>query len=336
MAILRNDYFERIRTRRFDEESGNYDLSESFKNTQLSQGTRYIYESMRPIDDKYRKITQGAIEAVEKHINRNWPSLTNAIDIKRQGSVTTFTEIEATSDADLLIIQNEYSWCNGYKADSTYQGSTSQLMTTWKKEIAEFLDTKYNSIKEKEKCVLINMQNPKRKIDVVPASWYLKKWQGKDTDAGVATYKNGIKNNFSFPFRVTKNINLQGNQKGDSNRRAIRYLKSLKSDSEGQIDLSSFEIYSFINDIINEIPYGSNGTVLSAFLLGQIDTYLKHFKDSEQILSPCSTESPFKNRRPHFERNFRLLSEGIQQLHNDAQNDVYHTPRLFEKGILYG
>lgn len=335
MAVLTEDYLDRVRNRRFDAETRSYGLSDSFANAALSKGTRYIYESMRPIEDRYRQITLRAIENVKNHLSREWSTVGRSIDVRQQGSVTSLTEIEATSDADIVVLHNKYHYCNGHEPANPYIGNVPQTMSDWKKEIYRYFSNQYNSVEEKSKCVLIDMQNPKRKIDVVPAAWYLNKNSSKDSSAGVVTYENGKKHNTSFPFKVTDHINEWGRYKEDSNRKAIRYLKSLKADSDGEIELTSFEIYSFITDVVSEIPTGINGPVLSLFLSNQIGSYLRYSKDSERIASPCGSEKPFENRRNYFERNFTKLQQAMEQLHASTRADMYSHPRIFEQGIIY-
>ena len=336
MAILDPGYIEQLRNRRYDPELGTYDLSESFRGTTLSAGTKYIYESMLPINNRYRDITIRAIDMVSNRLlGGQWRAVGGTPDIRLQGSVASFTEIEAASDADLLILQNTFQYCDNYTPTIPWAGNPVTTMSAWKTEIAEELNKFYNDVNEKDKCILVNMQNPKRKIDVVPATWFVKNSYQRELNKGVTIYNNGIRHNDSFPFRIIDRIQSDANSKGESNRRAMRYIKSIKADSSGTIKLTSFEIYTFVTSLVPEMTYGSNGLPLSIFLERQIQVYLQGAKDCEYLISPCGTEYPFAGRRSYFIENFSQVSAAMRELHSNLTLDLYYHPDILSRGVPY-
>lgn len=330
-----NDRFERLRQRRYDPLNFSYDVRKNFSNENISQSTRYIYESMQPISEEYRKITFKAAHNVQKHITGQFQSLQNLHSFQYQGSATTNTEIAIHSDIDVLFVQNDFHYFS--PSVNKYTGNPTNVMKNVQKEIFEKLNSRYNDVTKKPKNIKVNMQNPKRQVDVVPATYDFGSDISKNTDnAGIVIYNNGTYHNKSYPFSVTKNINNKAYITREASRRLIRYLKNIKEDSSQKISLTSFEIYTFVHQFLDNYIWGLDGVPLSFYLKKEIDEYLSQIKDCETIASPCSTEKPFHGNSKHFNDNMSMIGEELNSIHSGISfQDRIRYPKLITEGLKY-
>lgn len=332
--MLMSDKIERLRQRRFDPIKGQYDVRENFSNTEFSQSTRYIYETMQPISKEYRDITIGAADKVTRHLNRQFNSLDYLHSFRYQGSVTTNTEIAVHSDIDILFMQKDFHYID--LPASKYAGNATNVMKNVQAEIFNKLNSHYNDVTKNPKNIKVNMQNPKRQVDVVPATYHFGPDSSQNIEnAGVVIYNNGSYHNKSFPFSVTANINYKARITNEASRRLIRYLKNIKEDSDLDISLTSFEIYTFVHDFLDNHIFGLDGVPLSYYLRKEISEYLVEHKDCESIASPCSTEKPFEHRTTHFNHNMSLIVEELDSIHRDVISDQRNFPRITTEGLKY-
>ena len=292
---------------------------------------------MNQIDGKYRAITLSAIRNVQNHLTTNFSSLKNTPTFELQGSVATQTEIKVHSDADLLIAQNDFHNLREIPVRFPYKGSTKDLMINFKQEVHDILNGAYSNVTIEKKCINVDMGNPKRNIDVVPVAFSFNDYDfdAKMNKTGVVTYQGGLVHNTSFPFKVRDEMNGKGNRTINASKALVRYLKNIKVDSDLDINLSSFEIYSFLHSIEDVVIYGKQGVPLSLILYAEIELFLAQRKDCEILASPCKNETPFRGRRKHFEDNLRLIKEELDALHFEFRLDEQKFPNFRQRGIKY-
>ena len=108
MATL--DYNTRLanlQSRKYDPGLREYAVTNKFSASDIPADIKYLFESMKPIGEKYNSKTIQAAQNVQNHLERDF-SLHFQRDYRTQGSVKTNTNIRVHSDFDLLTIVKKY------------------------------------------------------------------------------------------------------------------------------------------------------------------------------------------------------------------------------------
>jgi len=125
MAVL--DYNKRLanlQSRKYDPGLREYAVTNKFSASDVPADVKYLFESMRPIDQKYNAKTIQAAENVRTHLERDF-NLHFQRDYRTQGSVKTNTNIRVHSDFDLLTLVNKYF----YEEQAVAQFTLPQIPT---------------------------------------------------------------------------------------------------------------------------------------------------------------------------------------------------------------
>lgn len=243
-----------------------------------SNALEYVKRSMQGVAKEY---TDKSIEA-GNNVKNHLKEILYSVDYEYQGSVMTNTHIRGNSDIDLLVlcdkfyyannpvVQSKYSSeLNSYQLNESqisrlkshvanagnYSGDSNQdLMDIRLKSENKMKATYYICDTTKPKCIAITNQNLHRDVDIVVAAWH-KTYEGiRD---GVSK-KNSIRvydkdldyvGRVESPFVSIERINTKDSSVNGRLKKMIRFMKTLKYDSQKLIDLSSFEINAICYNI---------------------------------------------------------------------------------------
>jgi hypothetical protein len=236
--------------------------SENYLGVDFPDSVKYTLGAMAEVDTEYTQNTIKEGERIKNQIN----DLKNAgfnISFEFQGSTTNNTHIKQHSDIDLLVLQENFLFNSS--SSTLYQGD-------WKKEQISLRQSCYEKLKNiyytanvdntGKFAISITGGSLKRKIDVVPACWDMGKNQQdsyNETLKGVRVYtKNCDDFNVNYPFLNNKLIEQKDNRCYGNYRKAIRLLKTLKSDSDRQIDISSYDIVALLYHMVDSNYYVNN------------------------------------------------------------------------------
>ncbi len=238
---------------------------------------KYVKRAMCAVDSEYTQRTKAAGEAAKQHLRERIPN----VSFEYQGSVMTDTHIKGASDIDLLVICDKFYGTeinkvreelnNSYRHTftevrrlrnydnnfSTYQGDSSADLRQLREATERVMKEKYTICDtSKPKAVKITNQHLHRDVDIVTSSWF----QSYDYVLnGMPEEKRGIKiynkqlgyaEGPDYPFLSISRINKKSAETNGRLKRMIRFLKNVRTDSDKNIPLSSFDI----NAICYSIP----------------------------------------------------------------------------------
>lgn len=240
---------------------------------------KYIKLAMNEVDDTYTAKTIEAGNRAKDHLQAEQ----TGIDYRFQGSVMTQTHIKGASDIDLLTLTNKFVSTDIFKMRSIlekgvpnysftarsrmqrysnnfsrYGGDYMQDLRDLRRSDETILKKWYPAHCDTKKAKAVHVFNTglRRDVDVVASVWYDSVdyvINDKDeTYRGVAIYnKEEDKEEApSYPFLAIANINARSCLTGGRLKKMIRFLKNVRTDSDIEIDLSSFEI----NAVCYSIP----------------------------------------------------------------------------------
>lgn len=305
---------------------------------------KYVRMAMMAVDEEYTRKTKQAGEAAKDHLKRD---LSN-VEYRYQGSVMTDTHIRGGSDIDLLVlctkfnhtdisrIRNELnntlshtytelanlrSYNNRFSA---YQGNCYQDLRSLRLDIERIMKSNYAMCDiSKPKSVKITNQNLHRDVDVVTSCWYDSYYyvlNGEDeTNRAISIY-NKDTNTYSgpdYPFLSISRINNRSAVTNGRLKRMIRFLKNVRTDSDKDIDLTSFEI----NAICYDIPISEYQNMEYKELVGLLWSRMYHlWKDGtvDQLRSVVGNEFVFKGK-PDKVDALKLLEDEVYNISCDLK-----------------
>ncbi|WET03967.1 hypothetical protein P0R33_06415 [Flavobacterium sp. YJ01] len=293
-------------------------------------------ESMQRLGNKYNDRTKEAASRVKNHLEQNF-SLHFGRDYRNQGSVMTDTNIRVHSDFDLLTIVNRYHYPGtGVPNDNPYTESDPNIdIKDLRKQAINILESQYDIVDTSgEKSIFIFNKALNRKVDVVFCFWYNSK-DYEDTKneyyRGVYLYnfKTGLKK-LDFPFAHISQVNSKGDATNDGSRKAIRLLKTLRSDND-DIKLNSFVLTTVVHAIDNSKLFYQAGKEISIakVLSIHLEKLIRDGDYRRSVKSPNGTEQPLTDE---FISGLKLLKYDLDQLIQDVEKEIYYS--YFEKGQL--
>lgn len=236
----------------------------------------YIKRSMRGVEPHYTNRTMEAGNNVKKHLEGN----NSKLDYKFQGSVMSNTHIVGYSDIDLVQITNSFYGHEGNSKfkekhdngffltesqksrllkiinDGAFLGNAEADLRNIRIDAENVLNSVYKTVDiTKPKSIEVETTNPKRKVDVVTASWHINVnsvMQGEDEYKGIQIYDKDKNERLpvDYPFLKIRLINERDKLVVGRLKKMIRFLKNLKADSDYDLDIvSSFVISSVCYNI---------------------------------------------------------------------------------------
>lgn len=306
---------------------------------------RYVMRAMKAVDDEYTKRTKAAGEVVKQHLRE---SLTN-VSYEYQGSVMTDTHIRGASDIDLLVLCEKFvgtdifkvrqelakTWkyndcqigrlCQFDNSFSQYEGNSSQDMAFLRTQIEKIMSRTYTICDtSKPKAVKITNQNLHRDVDIVTSSWFQSLDYVLDgmpeNERGIKIYNKstGLSEGPDYPFLSISRINQRSADTNGRLKRMIRFLKNVRTDSEKDIPLTSFEI----NAICYSIPvqdYVQKEYKDLVYILWHTMFHLWNDGKQDDLKSVVGNEYVFKDK-PEKLAALKVLEDEVYKINKDLGN----------------
>ncbi|SJL35215.1 hypothetical protein PGIN_YH522_00342 [Porphyromonas gingivalis] len=252
-----------------------------FSNSGLQSTDRdvvqYVKKAMCAVDEDYTRKTKEAGEAAKGHLER----VLRDVSFEYQGSVMTDTHIKGVSDIDLLVLcekfygsdihrvreelQRQYlytteelSRLRSYdQSFYSYQGNSSEDLGNLRAGIERTMKYIYDECDTSHaKAVKIRNKHLNRDVDIVTSSWfqslsYVLHDMPKE-ELGIKIYNKdkGYAEGPDYPFLSISRINSRSAETNGRLKKMIRFLKNVRTDSDLNIPLTSFDI----NAICYSIP----------------------------------------------------------------------------------
>ncbi|MCR9965534.1 hypothetical protein [Vibrio antiquarius] len=294
-------------------DSGDYRTREHYEKIAESAGVRYALGAMAAVSEQSTLISK-------KEGNRVADTLIDMLGteginaVKRmQGSVALDIHIEGHSDVDMLIIYSDTVLVETPKLDgsscySPDSRSMEDIVAELRKVSEEKLTSRYWQATvdcSNSKSIALEGGSLKRKVDIVPASWYrTHEYQrtGQEKDSGVDIYNKKehslIRN---YPFKHIDRVNERDAMYSGNLKKVTRLLKNVVADmpeykKSKAKQLTSYDLAGIAYHMDNELNvpgYMSLSLVEKAreFLL--LLTELPSKRDS--LIVPDGTRKIFDN-----------------------------------------
>ena len=295
---------------------------------------RYVKLAMNEVDEYYTQKTFEAGENAKTHLREN---LRFSVDFEYQGSVMTRTHIRGASDIDLLTITRKFndtdyskavdfvrsnsygfgldkvrSWLYYFNA---YTGNANADLRELRLDDERVLRMYYSQCdSSKPKSIKITNLHLHRDVDVVVASWhdslnYIKGYGDEYRGVQIYDKEKDSRSGPDFPFLSIKRINDRSSETGGRLKKMIRFLKNVRTDSDKNIDLTSFEI----NAICYDIPVSN---YQDAYYLDLVRIlWLKLYRlctnqsEADNLVSVDGTEYVFRGKPERLEQLQKLRNE---------------------------
>lgn len=216
---------------------------EAYENLIESASIKYTVGAMAPVDKKSTQISIAEGQRVADSLIKSLSNKNIKVTSKLQGSVALDIHIKGYSDVDMLIIktgivQVEYPKINENRYSSSIDKRTMEdIIKEIRLESETILPINFpqaNIDCDGNKSITMEGGSLKRKVDIVPASWYdTRKYQSSqdESDRGIKIYHKAdhklIKN---FPFKHIQLINHRDVQYHGTLKMVIRLMKNIIAD----------------------------------------------------------------------------------------------------------
>lgn len=314
-------------------------LNEDFRGLGIpySEVLEYVKRAMQGVEPAYTEKTIEAGNKIKEHLKRNNSSL----DYKFQGSVMCNTHIKGYSDIDLVQITNSFysheplvnfneKYNNSIYLTSSqkqnllnvingvpYTGDVNNTLRTIRLEAETVLTSNYKYVVAKPKSIEVNPTYPNRIVDVVTASWYenVDSVISGDTDLkGIQIYDKdkNIRLSVDYPFLKIRLLNEKDKSVNGRLKKMIRFLKTVKADSDYDLKgISSFDISSVCYNIPTWKYSEKSYYELVIILYSELKKIVEDENYRNSIRSIDGTEYIFKGK----DEKVRLLKLIFGELH---------------------
>jgi hypothetical protein len=265
MAINTSEAFARLRSRRNPEDR---QIQEVYNQIQEDQSVQYLIGAMQPVEVGYTQNTIAEADRVFNQVEQGL--LVHGVRLWKdyQGSVTKNTHILAHSDIDLLVVHGHFEDLQPPQVlNDPYLGDPlADLLFVRSTTTAKLRSAFYtaNVDDTKPKCVRISGGSLQRCVDVVPCNWWrtndFQSSGGNKIYAGFAILDKSIPSReHEQPFIHGAFLEAKDNRTFGNTKALIRLLKSLKYDSDGRCDISSYDIEGIVYHMPDDKMHASIG-----------------------------------------------------------------------------
>ena len=311
----------------------------------------YVRTAMKAVPEEYTKRSKEAGERVKEHLAKELKS----VSYKYQGSVMTNTHIRGASDIDLLVITEKYYQWNGAEVRnilnnfaekskynsaqiqllekeldySSYQGDDLQDLRDIRMDGEKVLQSVYSICDtSKPKAIKIHNLNLKRDVDTVVANWYDSSFSiahGKGENRAVQIYNKAehSRGPANYPFLSIFRINERSSNTNGRLKRMIRFLKNVKTDSDYEIDLNSFDINAICYDISTSMYHNASFYELVPVIYKQLKSICEDSTHADSLRSVVGTEYIFRYNQNKLKALRQLLSE-VEGIANDLGKEYIY------------
>lgn len=253
-----------LRARRNPEER---QLQEVYSQVQEDTSVQYLVGAMQPVEATYTQNTIGEADRVYDQVAQGLARQSINSEKGYQGSVTKNTHIFAHSDIDLLVIERRFEdWERPQIPPSPYQGDPLADLQQVRAITVSTLRTAFwaATVDDKPtKCVRISGGSLSRTVDVVPCNlWRTNAFAttGNRTHQGIAILDTSVpERQWDQPFIHGALVGAKDGRTQGNTKALIRLLKSLKYDSIGRCNMSSYDIESVVYTMPDEKMHWSIG-----------------------------------------------------------------------------
>lgn len=305
---------------------------------------QYVKKAMCAVDEDYTQKTKQAGEAAKGHLER----VLRDVSFEYQGSVMTDTHIKGASDIDLLVlcekfvgteiskvraeIQKPYLYhttdlerlMRYSKSFSLYQGDSSQDLADLRRGIERTMQSVYQDCNiSHAKAVKIRNKHLHRDVDIVTASWHqsldyvLHGMPREELGINIYNKETGYTEGPDYPFMSISKINSRSADTNGRLKRMIRFLKNVRTDSEQEISLTSFDINAICYSIPvrDYIDLDYKGLV---HILWSTMFYLCHGHQEGQLKSVVGDEYVFQGK-PEKVEALKMLVDEVYKIKTDLE-----------------
>jgi hypothetical protein len=341
MATL--DYNTRLanlQSRKYDPGLREYAVTNKFNLTDIPADVKYLFESMKPIGEKYNAKTIQAAQNVQNHLERDF-NLHFQRDYRTQGSVKTNTNIRVHSDFDLLTIVRKYFYEETSSGNEYTASDPDTDIVEMRKQATAIMKRQYDKVDVTgDKCITIENQNLNRKVDIVFAFWYNSDEYKRLHDEyyrGVDIYNFKIsQRQLDYPFATMQNVNYKGDKTLDGSRKGIRLLKNLRADSATDYKLlKSFQLTTIVHGIDDHllVYYSGNEVKIAQQVSDQLKKLIDDPEYRKALKSPNGIERPLYSAATVPE--LVLLKTDLDLLIEDASKDISRSYNLQRTILSY-
>lgn len=297
---------DRLRTRRADPVAGYVFLKESalakaMPGPGTQEALKYFSESAAPVSAEYTKKTFDECARVQAQLTKAFATARTPAEFDHQGSVTNNTHIRLHSDIDLLTVTENYV---GLQPPLTpripYSGSPVADLAAMREATISGLRSAFPAAKvddTKSRCVSISGGSLARKIDVVASNWLdtdRQRQTGDKAYRGIHVFDAKLADRVAnFPFLHNKRIDERDFETCGGLRRCIRLIKSIRSDSDEDIDFSSYDITALCFNIAPAELTGEPDVLLAVHFAQFAVRVLENSALRESLLVPNGTRKIF-------------------------------------------
>lgn len=226
------------------------------RGTSSQRWTRYAIGAMQAVGKKYTEVSVQTGERVASQLRDRLAKAGIDAEFRLQGSVPLDVHIKRVSDVDVLAIRKDFCTYNntgvqalqgGYRNPS--QRTSSGVLSSLRQQVESDLVDAFPAAKVDKtgaKAVKVSGGSLQRSVDVVPAHWYdTKEYQasGRQADRAVTIYNKKTGETIdNLPFLHIERVTCRCDSINGGLRKAIRLCKSVKADSDRDIQLSSYDI----------------------------------------------------------------------------------------------
>lgn len=305
----------------------------------------YIKRAMQGVEPVYTSNTFAAGDKVKAQLKNAYPKL----DYRYQGSVPSNTHIRGYSDIDLVQISDSFyshqsilvftnaiqktdlSYSQRIRLNEVinsvpYTGDADEDLNQIRYNAEVLLSKVYKEVnRNKAKSIEVNLASPKRMVDVVTASWY-KSVEAVVSDSehlkGIQIYdkKKNQRLKVDFPFLKIHLLKTKDSLVNGRLRKMIRFLKTLKADSDIEIDFSSFDISSVCYNIEKIKYYDKSYDELVHVLHEELDKIAVDSVYRDTIQSIDKSEHVFRDK-PEKIAQLKLLLDELKVIREDLFKD---------------
>lgn len=349
--MAKYDYSKRLenmKKRRHDSEAleksvlGKHEImNESYEMIKDTPTIKYVIGAMQPVSDNYTKITYSEAERVKNQL-RKLEDMAYDIEFKYQGSVTNNTHIRAHSDIDILTLHLGFITLESpQKAEYPYKGDPVKDLCNLREDSFSLLRSAYPTVNidnEGAKSISLSGGSLRRKVDVVPSNWYdtvLYKRTNLDHYRGVMVLDYKKKERFAnSPFYHNKLIDNKDISSAGNFKKVVRLLKTLKADSDQQINLSSYDITALMYHM-DDSKYWVGRSPLKLIKTSLDFLKLINYSDEfrNKLLVPDGSRRIFEPNRASNE-DLRLLILELEWIYQDLLDDLKHSVQGIDKEII--
>lgn len=331
----RKDYtarLENLRTRRYDAVLSRSIVTESFSK-EARATVKYVYEAMEPIPKSYTDNTYTEARRVQAQID----ALPMYFEFDYQGSVPLNTHIRLHSDLDILAVRMTGNLVAGFSA--TQLTTTVNLLKETRSSINTKLKAAFPAAKvDNTGCKALNISGGSltRHFDIIPCSWYdttsyqqsrLKKdrqiWLNDQCKFGA----------FDGTFAHMHAVNMKDTRAAGNYKRVIRLLKTLRSDAQPGIKLSSFVITSVMYHMADAEFSQTDYSVAMARRVSMLvntrnhlDRVITNVPYRRGLRSPNGSETLFNENDSDQVTELRKLRQELDDILLDLAEEVESTP----------